>query len=430
MSNGGLIPLEDDARRALSGDIKDVQDAYRIIDSLETLAQDPTLALEAVAGMPLDSVCYEFRVAGTVVSGITAKGAKRLMAARGGFEVLEPQVEPTTKTVSSADGTPQEVPAWKATVRVRDKRQDVTFVGICVEPAVMALKSGGTRVNEMAPQVAVAKATRNAILDHFVGVEDTIQRFIADARARNEVFVSGDVSAEAKAISEQIAAQRVKREARKQIPIGTTGANKFRSEVERTAREAGIEVQKLTRDLLEFIARRWPGMKIAEIPEIDRPALEDWLATKRKSLGLDATQADEETPQAAQEVEDPYGQVEDDPEAVTPEGDAPKDVPWDERGPSSRAAWRAWCEAHGFDEETQQRILLEAISGEWSTDEARDLEIVGEVTRKLWTGELTVDRLPTLASDSTPPQVDFEEGQATRKAKRVKVDAHSLDLEP
>jgi len=387
MASNAMVPLAEDAHRALVGDIRDAHDAYRIMDSLETMAQDPTLALEAVAGMPLQSVCYEFRVAGTVVSGITVKGAKRLASARGGFEVLDPVVEQVTKTVSMADGTPDEVPAWKATVRVRDKRQDVTFVGICVEPAIMALKAGGTRVNEMAPQVAVSKATRNAILDHFVGVEDTIQRFIADARARNEVFVSGEADDAAQLVSDQIAAQRIKREARRQTPLGSMSANLFRAEVERTATEAGADVQKLTRDLMEFIARRWPGLKIAELPEIDKPALDDWLASKRRALGLDAPTPEPEPMPTQVPAAAPVAAPE------TPR----EDVPWDERGPSSVGAWKAWCNEHDFGTAVQARILQEAISGQWSDDAAGDLQIVGETTRKLWTGELTLADLPEIS---------------------------------
>jgi hypothetical protein len=413
MASNAMVPLAEDAHRALVGDIRDAHDAYRIMDSLETMAQDPTLALEAVAGMPLQSVCYEFRVAGTVVSGITVKGAKRLASARGGFEVLDPVVEQVTKTVSMADGTPDEVPAWKATVRVRDKRQDVTFVGICVEPAIMALKAGGTRVNEMAPQVAVSKATRNAILDHFVGVEDSIQRFIAEARTRNEVFVSGEADDAAQLVSDQIAAQRIKREARRQTPLGSMSANLFRAEVERTATEAGADVQKLTRDLMEFIARRWPGLKIAELPEIDKPALDDWLASKRRALGLDAP------------TETPPTQV----PAAAPEQapETPREpVPWGEHGPTTVGAWKAWCNEHDFGEHLQARILQEAISGQWSDDAAGDLEIVGETTRQLWEGTLTLADLAEVP-EPEPEAAPAAKGKAQRLTPPPETKPLSMD---
>lgn len=286
-NNQQIVPLAEDVQRAISGNVRDEQDAYYLMDRMESAAMDPTVALQAVTGMKLDSLVYEFKVGGSTVSGITVKGAKALASKRGSFEVYEPTIVRETMMIEDRDGNYIDIPAYRATVRVKDKQTDTTFVGTVVEPAVMVTRDGRQRLDSHADRKAIAKATRNAILDHFTAVTDVIEEFVAEAKRKHEVFVSGEASAEAERVSQQIAIQKAKREAKRKAPIGKTESGIFRSFVEQTEADGGLTAGKLSADLLEFMGRQWPGLKLAEVPADASPVLYDWLNATRAKLGLE-----------------------------------------------------------------------------------------------------------------------------------------------
>lgn len=286
-NNQQIVPLAEDVQRAISGNVRDEQDAYYLMDRMESAAMDPTVALQAVTGMKVDSLVYEFRVGGATVSGITVKGAKALASRRGGFDVEAPIFTQETMIIEDRNGDLMDVPAVRAVVRVRDKQTDVTFVGTVVEPKVMVTRDGRQRIDSHADRKAASKAERNAILDHFTAVTDVIESFVAEARKKNEVFVSGEASAEAERVSQQIAIQKAKREAKRKAPIGKTESGIFRSFVEQTEADGGLTAGKLSADLLEFMGRQWPGLKLAEVPADASPVLYDWLNATRAKLGLE-----------------------------------------------------------------------------------------------------------------------------------------------
>lgn len=284
--NYQLVPAAEDLQRAASGNVRDETDAYYLMDRMESAAQDPTVALEAVTGMKLDSLVYEFKVGGTTVSGITVKGAKALASKRGGFDVLAPIVTKETMMIEDRNGDYIDIPAYRATVRVHDKQTDTTFVGTVVEPALMVTRDGRQRLDNMADRKAIAKATRNAILDHFTAVTDVIEDFVATARKNNEVFVSGEATAEAERVSQQITIQKAKREAKRRTPVGPVEAGIFGKQVTDTEAEANIEKGKLVNEFSNLLKRQWGDLKLADIPQDSLPALQDWLDNKRIKLGL------------------------------------------------------------------------------------------------------------------------------------------------
>jgi hypothetical protein len=279
-----MVPMTDELQRAIRGEARDVNDAYYLMDRLDSAAMDPTEALQAVTGMRIDALVYEFPVAGKTVSGISVKGAKALAARRGGFDVLEPTVTRETMVIEDRDGNLMDVPAYRAVVRVRDTRSDTTFLGVCVEQGVMVTKDGRQRLDNMADRKAISKATRNAILDHFTAVTDAIEAFVSEARKAGQVFVMGETSSEAERVSQAIAVNKAKRLARQKTPMGKTEAGLFRQRVEQTEAEGKLE--KLSGDLLEFMARQWPGLKLNEVPADASPILYDWLNGIRAKAGL------------------------------------------------------------------------------------------------------------------------------------------------
>ena len=279
--------VDADVERALTGIARDVGDAYHLMDRLESAAQDPTVALAAISGMKVDAAIYKFRVgsSGEVV-GITHKGAKVLMSRRGDLDVLDAKVERTTVRVRNGEGEEEDVDAWSATVRVKDLRNNVTFLGQCTEPAVLIRKDGSRLIDDMADRKAVTKATRNAILDHFAGVEDYITQFVKERIAAGDAFVGGEPDAQAEEVSRQIAATATKRKAREQIPIGDSGAKRLVQRVADLESEAKLQPGALAGEFGKWRSARWPGLKTQEIPAREEPAIDEWFDTKRRALGL------------------------------------------------------------------------------------------------------------------------------------------------
>lgn len=271
--------------------IGEVQDSLRIreedaFDALADAAMDPVVALQAVTGMRANSVLYQFSMGGSPVVGFTVKGAKALMARRGGFEVHEPVLENVMVPATDADGTWVDVPGVRATVRVTDKRNDNTFCASVARARVKILRNGDKKIDEHCEANAVARATRNAILDHFAGITDTVMEFVKQAQKDGKVYVMGAPDEQMEEVSRQQAVNRAKRKAMHSTPLGNLGREVFLSELRETAQEAGMAPEALKPDLDAFQNAQWPGLKLAEIPASDRPLLDAWLMDKRRQLGL------------------------------------------------------------------------------------------------------------------------------------------------
>jgi len=271
--------------------IDDVQNRLRLreeddFDALADAAMDPVVALQAVTGMRANSVLYEFRIGDTPVVGFTVKGAKALASRRGGFEVHPAQIEEVMVPVTDADGTWIDVPGVRATVRVTDKRNDNTFSASVARPRVKILRNGERKIDEHCEANAVARATRNAILDHFTGVTDTVMEFVKQARAEGNVYVMGDPDEKMEEVSRQQAVNRARRKAMHSTPLGNLGREVFLSELKELAKEAGLAPEALKPDLDAFQNAQWPGLKLSEIPASDKPLLDAWLLDKRRQLGL------------------------------------------------------------------------------------------------------------------------------------------------
>lgn len=290
--------------------IDDVQTELRrtgdadLIDDLSSAALDPVVALQAVTGMRTDSVLYQFSMGGKPVVGFTVKGAKALAARRGGFEVHEPRVEDVVIPIESGDGNWVDVPAVRATVQVTDKRNDTTFVASVTRPRIKVLRDGGHSIDQHTEANAVARATRNAILDHFAGVTDVVKNFVVEAQKSGKVYVIGEADAQAEEVSRAIATQQAKRRAMRSTPVGKMGAGLFRAKVEQAEQDGGVQAGVLVRDLAAYMQSRWPGLKLDEVPLSEMGTLEQWLQEKRQQLGLDQGEGDEEPmalPESAQD---------------------------------------------------------------------------------------------------------------------------------
>lgn len=282
-----------DVQQAMRGQEPDVVEA---IDRLDSAAIDPVVAIEAVTGMRADSLLYKFPLQGKEVIGITVGGAKAMMSARGGFEVYRPEFEECEVPVANNDGDWVNVPGIRAIVRVHDKRQDVTFIGVAEEAAVMVKRDGTQRLNPMASRVAASKATRNAALDHFTRVQDVIEKFAAQAIADKRVYVMGESDAQAEEVSRALDVQRAKRTARGSMPTGTTWAEIMASNIKRTAEESNADPEKLTARFLAAVEKDWPGQRPHQIPASEKPKYEAWLDEMRRDLGLSPIYARPEAP--------------------------------------------------------------------------------------------------------------------------------------
>lgn len=285
----------DDMQRFLSGTMTRGE-AVNVVDDIETLSatHDPAVALQGIMGMPVEAAVYMFSAGGKTVCGISSAGARALAAYRGGFRIEVVSTEQTTKRVQiKADNGEWEihdVPSWLATVNVIDITNGNVFPGVYNQAEVLALKEGGWRLNEHALQIAVSKATRNAILYHFAGVAKVLQKFIEEAKKRGDVLILGHVSADIDAASDAREESRKHQQLRRAEPLGKTEAGLFRAEVERTVKEAeaaGKDAKTLPDDLAKFQARMWgAGVKTPDVPAKDKGKLYDWLNEKRLGLGL------------------------------------------------------------------------------------------------------------------------------------------------
>ncbi len=321
--------------------IEDVQTELRrtsdadLIDDLSGAAMDPVIAMQAVTGMRADSALYQFPMDGKPVVGFTVKGAKALAARRGGFEVHEPRIEDVVIPIESGDGNWVDVPAVRATVRVTDKRSDTTFVSSVTRPRIKVLKNGDHRIDQHTEANAVARATRNAILDHFAGVTDVVQRFIQDCQKAGKVYVIGDADPQAEEVSRAIATQQAKRKAMRSTPVGKMGAGLFRAKVEAAEQEGGVQAGVLVRDLAAYMQSRWPGLTLDQVPLSEMGTLEGWLSEKRQQLGLDDDEQmalPEASEQSAAEPTPADQPADDEPDqAHEPEQPAPQPAPAQKR---------------------------------------------------------------------------------------------------
>jgi len=291
------IPGRDgtDVQRFMSGQM-DRGEACNIVDDIETLSatHDPAVAIQGVLGMPVEAAIYVFNAGGQTVSGISAAGARALAAYRGGFTIRVVSCEPSTKRVQikadNGEHEIHEVPSWMANVEVVDTTNGNVFPAVYNQAEVLSLKNGGWRLNEHALQIAISKATRNAILYHFAGVEATVQKFVEAAKARGDVLILGHVSQELDEASDAREQARKHHQLRRAEPLGKTEAGMFRGELERAVAEAsasGGDASKLTGDCAAFLARAYgAGVTAADIPATDKRRLYEWLNEKRLSLGL------------------------------------------------------------------------------------------------------------------------------------------------
>lgn len=289
--------------------IGDVQTAMRQqdeygIDDLADASMDPVVALEAVTGMRADSLLYQFKVGGTPVVGFTVKGAKTMASRRGGFEVHAPEIEYVSVPVEDGDGNWIDVPGVRATVRVTDKRNDNTFCAVVARPRVKILRDGSHSLDAHAEANAVSRATRNAIMDHFWGIADTVKNFVVEAQRQGKVYVVGTPDAQMEEVSRAQAVNSAKRRAMRTVPIGKIGCKVFEAAVRSTEADAGLGEGALNSDLAAFMATHWPGLKLAEVPATDTGVLGDWLVEKRRQLGL-SVEGDEpaDTEDAARETQ-------------------------------------------------------------------------------------------------------------------------------
>ncbi len=324
-----MVAIEDvqtELRRAGDGDM---------IDDLSSAAMDPVIALQAVTGMRTDSVLYQFQMGGKPVVGFTVKGAKALAARRGGFEVHEPRVEDVVIPIEAGDGNWVDVPAVRATVRVTDKRNDTTFVASVTRPRIKVLKDGSHSIDQHTEANAVARATRNAILDHFAGVTDVVKNFVAQAQKDGKVYVIGDADPQAEEVSRAIATQQAKRKAMRSTPVGKMGAGLFRAKVEAAEQEGGVQAGVLVRDLAAYMQSRWPGLTLDQVPLSEMGTLEGWLSEKRQQLGLDDDEQmalPEASEQSAAEPTPADQPADDEPDqAHEPEQPAPQQAPAQKR---------------------------------------------------------------------------------------------------
>ncbi len=316
--------------------IDDVQTELRragdadLIDDLSSAALDPVVALQAVTGMRTDSVLYQFSMGGKPVVGFTVKGAKALAARRGGFEVHEPRVEDVVIPIEAGDGNWVDVPAVRATVRVTDKRNDTTFVASVTRPRIKVLKDGTHSIDQHTEANAVARATRNAILDHFAGVTDVVKNFVAQAQKDGKVYVIGDADPQAEEVSRAIATQQAKRKAMRSTPVGKMGAGLFRAKVEQAEQDGGVQAGVLVRDLAAYMQSRWPGLTLDQVPLSEMGTLEQWLSEKRQQLGLDDEEPMELPATSEQSAAEPTTDDEPD-QAPEPEQPAPQPAPAQKR---------------------------------------------------------------------------------------------------
>ncbi len=317
-TDNGIVPISDVQHKLCSTDEEDW-------GALDDAAMDPVVALQAVTGMRANSVLYQFSVGGSPVVGFTVKGAKALMARRGGFEVHEPVLENVMVPVTDADGTWVDVPGVRATVRVTDKRNDNTFCASVARARVKILKDGKRKIDEHCEANAVARATRNAILDHFCGVTDTVMEFVKQAQAQGQVYVLGEPDAQMEEVSRAQAINKARRKAMHSTPLGNLGREVFLSALRETASEAGLPPDAFKADLDAFQNKHWPGLKLAEIPANDKPMLDAWLADKRRQLGL-AVQEDAQEDAPAM----PVPTAEEQQETDTHEDQAPDEPGADE----------------------------------------------------------------------------------------------------
>jgi hypothetical protein len=317
--------------------ISDVQNKLRAedwerIDKLDSAAVDPVVALQAITGMQPNTLVYQFKVNGQNVVGLTVDAAKALAARRGDIEVMEPRIEPTTIQVETGNGDWMDVPAVRAYVRVKDLKTNTTFVGIGCQPTLLVKKDGSQRLDPMADRVAISKAVRNGILDHFTGIQDIITKFAQQAAAEGRAYIVPQADGEAEEVSRQIAIQKAKRQAMHSAPIGATGAAILTRRLKAMAQQAGMKDENfLVRELMQYVDSQWPGLKMADIGQHDQPKLEAWVQQKETQLGLDDEEGEadaEEAPglPAAAEAADAGGEPEDDPETET-DDDATDETP-------------------------------------------------------------------------------------------------------
>jgi hypothetical protein len=260
-------------------------EAFGLMDRLDEMNQmaviDPSVAARMVAGVRADTLVYIIPVAGKEIVGLSATGAQVLAAQRGGFETLsdhtEAEIEMPVEYTDNGVKRWKQVPATRVMVRVRDNRNDTTFIGVSEQAREMVLRDGGTRPDDKAFIKAFNKAERNALRKHFSALEDMVVEFARQARAQGKAYVSGAVAEDDLQAADEARANIQRLDMRKVEPLGEVGEQQFFAMGKRLAEEHGLPKSALTSDLKVFLKRTWGVDRPAQVPKAAGPQLYAWL---------------------------------------------------------------------------------------------------------------------------------------------------------
>lgn len=291
------------------------QNPYALMDELDdmqTLARlDPMMAAKLTAGIRPDTLVYIVPTerGKPPIVGVSTTGAQVLMSRRGGFETLpdyrldeimtEIAVPVEWETVQGRYGEYEKVTRREAQpcrgirvfVRVTDKRNDMTFIGVCEQPLSMAQKNGEVVPDPHAFVKCFNKAERNAARKHFAAFEDQVIELAKEAKEQDKVYVMGDVDDAEFEVVGQVEANIKRLETRDAEPLGSLGAAELGQYVSQRVEllvTAGVvpkaDAAKLVKatgaDLKREVTRRYGVQAINEAPATAKAQLMAWVLEK------------------------------------------------------------------------------------------------------------------------------------------------------
>lgn len=265
------------------------------LDDMQTLASvDPTYAAKMVAGLRPDTLVYIIPSKSGDIVGISVTGAQVLAGRRGGFETLadyrlDEIVTQIMVTVGFEEKVgrngpykapikePQDARAIRLFVRVHDKRNDTTFIGVSEQALDMAMRDGSTEADPHAFTKAFNKAERNAIRKHFAAFESMVVDFAQDAKKSGKAFVTGAVDEDDLAAAAEVRGNVRKLDMQGAEKMGPDRANGFKRRRAAIIAQYGLDTATLAERSKQYIQRTYGASKLDDVPAEAEAALYEWL---------------------------------------------------------------------------------------------------------------------------------------------------------
>ncbi len=265
------------------------------LDDMQTLASvDPAYAAQMVAGVRPDALVYVVPSKGGEIVGLSTRGAQVLAARRGGFETLaDYRLDEVVSQVSVTVGfeerkgrngpykapikEPQDCRGIRIFVRVKDMRNDMTFIGVAEQPLVMALRDGGTEPDPHAFIKAFNKAERNALRKHFAAFEDMVVQFAEEARRAGKAYVTGEVADRDLAAAAEVRSNIIRLQVAQAEKLGPDRAAAFQRRRAQVIEEYQLDAAALAERSKAYIKRSFGVDKLADVPASAEADLYAWL---------------------------------------------------------------------------------------------------------------------------------------------------------